>query len=111
MIILRIILIVVGLPFIYYGYNILFRKKYKYINNYESDKEIGKVDEAYARRIGAIELIGGKLCVILGVLAMFLEDRYTLYFFLISIGGIVISLAVNQLLFRRKSEENQEDLK
>ncbi len=101
MIILRIILIVIGLPFIYYGFNILFRKKYKYINNYESDKKIGNADEAYAKRIGAVELIGGKLCVILGNLAMFLEDRYTLYFFLISIGAIVISLAANQFFFRR----------
>ncbi|MFO7887228.1 MAG: hypothetical protein R6U59_02835 [Eubacteriales bacterium] len=105
MIILRIILIVIGLPFIYYGFNILFRKKYNYINNYESDKKIGKVDEAYAKRIGAVELIGGKLCVILGIIAMFLEDRYTLYFFLICIGGIVIFLALNQFFFRKKVEE------
>jgi hypothetical protein len=101
MIILRIILIVIGLPFIYYGFNILFRKKYNYINNYESDKKIGKVDEAYAKRIGAVELIGGKLCVILGIIAMFLEDRYTLYFFLMAIGSIIISLTINQFFFRR----------
>jgi hypothetical protein len=101
MIILRIILIVIGLPFIYYGFNILFRKKYNYINNYESDKKIGKVDEAYAKRIGAVELIGGKLCVILGIIAMFLEDRYTLYFFLMAIGSIIISLIINQFFFRR----------
>ena len=105
MIILRIILIVVGVPFIYYGFNIFFMKNYNYINNYESDKKIGKVDEAYAKRIGAIELIGGKLCVILGILAMFLEDRYTLYFFLISIGGIVISLALNQFFFRKNVDK------
>ena len=104
MLILRVVLIVVGLPFIYFGFNIFFRKKYKYINNYESDKKIGKVDEAYARRVGTIELVGGVFCVILGVIAMFLEDRFTLYFFLISIGGIVISLAVNQLLFRKKTK-------
>lgn len=102
MIILRIVLIVIGLPFLYFGFNIFFRKKYNYINNYESEVKIGKVNEAYARRIGIIELIGGKMCVLLGFLSAFLEDRYTLYFFLISIGGIVIALAINQFLFRKK---------
>jgi hypothetical protein len=104
MIILRIVLIVIGIPFLYFGFNIFFRKKYNYINNYDSDKKIGKLDEAYARRIGIIELIGGKMCILLGVLSAFLEDKYTLYFFLICIGGIIISLSINQFLFRKNSK-------
>ena len=77
-------------------------EKYSFINNYKSDKEIGKIDESFAKRVGAIEFFGGKICVILGIAAMFLENRYTIYFFIIGIGGIILLLSINQFFFRKK---------
>lgn len=102
MIVLKIVLIIIGIPFMYYGFNILFKEKYSFINNYKSDKEIGKIDESFAKRVGAIEFFGGKICVILGIAAMFLENRYTIYFFIIGIGGIILLLSINQFFFRKK---------
>jgi hypothetical protein len=107
MIVLRIVLIVIGIPFIYYGFNILFMEKYNLINNYEKDKKIGKVDEGFAKRVGAIEFFGGKICLILGIAAMFLEDKYTLYFFAAGIGGIILLLSVNQFFFRKKKSKDK----
>jgi len=83
-------------------------EKYNYISNYESDKKIGKVDEGFAKRVGAIEFFGGKICIILGITAMFLENRYTLYFFIIGIGGIILLLTVNQFFFRKKKTKDKE---
>lgn len=59
MIALKIVLSVVGLAFLLFGYLIFFQEKYDLINDFKVDYEAGRKDENYAKRVGLIELIVG----------------------------------------------------
>lgn len=59
--ILKIIFLILALAFIFFGYNIYFKKKYRLINNFEKDYKNGLKDEKYAKKVGLIELILGIL--------------------------------------------------
>lgn len=67
MILLKIILILVGVTFITFGYLIYFKKKYNLINGFEADYKSGRKTESYAKRLGLIELIIGIILIILGI--------------------------------------------
>ena len=56
---MRIFLILIGLVFIGFGYAIWFKEKYNLINNFQNDKKNDKLNDAYAKRVGKIEFIGG----------------------------------------------------
>ncbi|MDU3687130.1 MAG: DUF3784 domain-containing protein [Anaerococcus hydrogenalis] len=55
----KIISLILAIFFIFFGYNIYFRKKYNLINNFEKDYKNGLKNEKYAKRVGLIELILG----------------------------------------------------
>ena len=55
----KIISLILSLAFIFFGYNIYFRKKYNLINNFEKDYKNGLKNEKYAKKVGLIELILG----------------------------------------------------
>lgn len=55
----KIISLILTIFFIFFGYNIYFRKKYNLINNFEKDYKNGLKNEKYAKRVGLIELILG----------------------------------------------------
>ena len=63
--ILKIISLILALAFIFLGYNIYFKKKYKLINNFEKDYKNGLKDEEYAKKVGIIELLLGIFFIIL----------------------------------------------
>ncbi|MDU5913419.1 MAG: DUF3784 domain-containing protein [Anaerococcus vaginalis] len=63
--ILKIISLILALAFIFFGYNIYFKKKYKLINNFEKDYKNGLKDEEYAKKVGIIELLLGIFFIIL----------------------------------------------
>ncbi|WP_049690321.1 hypothetical protein [Anaerococcus jeddahensis] len=63
--ILKIISLILALAFIFFGYNIYFKKKYKLINNFEKDYKNGLKDEKYAKKVGLIELLLGIFFIIL----------------------------------------------
>lgn len=63
--ILKIISLILALAFIFFGYNIYFKKKYKLINNFEKDYKNGLKDEKYAKKVGIIELLLGIFFIIL----------------------------------------------
>lgn len=63
--ILKIISLILALAFIFFGYNIYFKKKYKLINNFEKDYKNGLKDEKYAKKVGLIELILGILFLLI----------------------------------------------
>lgn len=67
MILLKIILILLGLAFITFGYLIYFKEKYNLINGFESDFESGRKTESYAKKVGLIELIVGIIFILIGV--------------------------------------------
>lgn len=62
---LKIISLILALAFIFFGYNIYFKKKYKLINNFEKDYKNGLKDEEYAKKVGIIELLLGIFFIIL----------------------------------------------
>lgn len=55
----KIISLILAIFFIFFGYNIYFKKKYNFINNFEKDYKNGLKNEKYAKRVGLIELILG----------------------------------------------------
>ncbi len=72
MIALKIIIGLVGVAFLLFGYLIFFRKKYDLINGFTADFLAGRKDEPYAKRIGLIEfIIGIVFLLVLLVLIIF----------------------------------------
>lgn len=67
MTLLKIILILVGLAFIIFGYLIYFKEKYNLINGFESDFKSGRKTESYAKTVGLVELIIGIIFVLIGI--------------------------------------------
>lgn len=67
MTLLKIILVLVGLVFIIFGYLIYFKEKYNLINGFESDFKFGRKTESYAKKVGLIELIIGIIFVLIGI--------------------------------------------
>ena len=67
MLILKLLLSVVGIAFLLFGYFILFGKKYSLINGFDTAFKEGRKTEAYARRVGLVELILGILLLVVSV--------------------------------------------
>lgn len=61
------ILIILGVLFLYFGYNIYFNKKYHLINDFEAEFKAGRKTEKYAERIGLIEFVIGIALLISGI--------------------------------------------
>ena len=64
MLFLKIMLPIIGLLFISFGYLIYFKKKYSLINGFTEAYKRGEKTEAYAKRVGLVELILGVLFLI-----------------------------------------------
>lgn len=73
MTLLKIILILVGLAFITFGYLIYFKEKYNLINDFEADNKSGKKSESYAKKVGQIELIIGVIFVLIGITVIIIK--------------------------------------
>lgn len=67
LILLKIILIMVGIGFTIFGYEIYFQKKYNLINGFEEDYKAGRKTELYAKRVGLVELIIGIILILFGI--------------------------------------------
>ncbi len=103
MFILRIILIIFGLLFIGFGYAIWFKRKYNLINNFKNDRKNGKLNDSFAKRVGIIEFIGGIASFSLGIIAMFLDDVFTIVSFTFCIISIIAALIFNQAKSAKKN--------
>ena len=64
MIPLKIILSIVGLLFLSFGYFIYFKKKYSLINGFVESYKRGEKTEEYAKRVGLVELILGVVFIV-----------------------------------------------
>ena len=73
MTLLKIILILVGLAFIIFGYLICFKEKYYLINGFESDFKSGRKTESYAKTVGLIELVIGIIFVLIGIAVIIIK--------------------------------------
>lgn len=67
MTLLKLILIVVGVAFVIFGYLIYFKKHYDLINGFEADYKAGRRTESYARKVGLIEFILGITLTLIGI--------------------------------------------
>lgn len=67
MLLLKILLIVVGLLFLVFGYLIFFKGKYGLINGFEDDYKAGRKTKSYAKKVGSIELTLGALSLLAGL--------------------------------------------
>lgn len=67
MLVLEIILFIVSIGFILFGYFIFFKQKYNLINGFEEDYRLGRKNEDYARRVGIIEIVIGIMILIISV--------------------------------------------
>ena len=59
MLLLKLIVLLLGLAFACFGYQIRFRKQYQLINGFEADFKAGRKDEVYAKRVGTTEFVLG----------------------------------------------------
>ena len=73
LILLKIILIMVGIGFTIFGYEIYFQKKYNLINGFEEDYKAGRKTELYAKRVGLVELIIGIILILFGICVTFIK--------------------------------------
>lgn len=70
MLVLQMILSVVAIGFLLFGYCIFFKKKYNLINGFEEDFKRRRKTEDYAKRVGIIEFIIGIVILIISVILM-----------------------------------------
>ncbi|WP_019138935.1 hypothetical protein [Peptoniphilus timonensis] len=73
MTLLKIILILVGLAFITFGYLIYFKEKYNLINDFESNFKSGRKTESYAKKLGLAELIIGIIFILIGLVVVIIK--------------------------------------
>ena len=67
---LGIIMLLIALVLGFFGYMIAMRGKYALITNYVMERHAGKVDGAYAQRVGWIELIAAVYFLLFGILSI-----------------------------------------
>ena len=67
MLILKPVLFLLGVAFVFFGYFIYFKKRYFLINGFEEAFKSGERDESYAKRVGLTELIIGIIMIISSV--------------------------------------------
>ena len=69
MLLLKVILALLSAAFLTFGYLICVRRRYHLINDFQEAQRAGRRDEAYAQKVGRIELyVGFALLLILIVL-------------------------------------------
>lgn len=71
---LNIIIIVVGVAFITFGYLIYFKEKYNLINGFELDYKSGRKTESYAKKVGLVELMIGIILVVVGFCMLIIKQ-------------------------------------
>ena len=73
MTLLKIILILVGVAFITFGYLIYFKEKYNLINGFEGEFKSGRKTEVYAKKVGLVELIIRIIFILIGIIVIILK--------------------------------------
>lgn len=98
-----ILMLLLGLAFGSLGYLIAFRKKYALINHFVDDKHRGKFDDAYARRIGLMELCAGFVTLVLGILVLCIRSQtFAIVSLLAAAFGTAAMLLLNMLFSAKR---------
>ena len=72
MLFLKVLTALLGIAFTAFGYFIYFRKKYSLINGFADAYRNGTKIEAYAKRVGLVELVTGIVVLIIAMLLILL---------------------------------------
>ena len=94
---LGILMILGALVLGFFGYMIAMRGKYALITNYVMERHAGKVDSAYAQRVGWIELFAAAYFFLFGILALCIGTSG--FAWTVAIIGIVLLIAASLLNF------------
>ncbi len=94
---LGVIMILVALGLGFFGYMIAMRGKYALITNYVMERHAGKVDSAYAQRVGWIELFGAAYFLLFGIISLFSSAGFA--WAVLIIGIVLFAAAVLLNLF------------
>jgi hypothetical protein len=101
-VVLGIIMLVLALGLGFFGYMIAMRGKYALITNYVMERHAGKVDSAYAQRVGWIELFAGVYFLLFGILALCIgTSGFAWTVFIIGIVLLAAAALVNFFFGRR----------
>ena len=69
MLFLKVLTALLGIAFTAFGYFIYFRKKYSLINGFADAYRNGTKIEAYAKRVGLVELVTGIVVLIVAIIS------------------------------------------
>jgi hypothetical protein len=98
---LGIIMILIALVLGFFGYNIAMRGKYALITNYVMERHAGKVDSAYAQRVGWIELFGAVYFLLFGIISLFCSPGFAWAVFIIGIVLFAAAVVMNLFFGKR----------
>ncbi len=93
---LIIVFFVFGVLYVVFGAAIYFLKKYTLINGFEEEKKQKKIDDKHADIVGLINLVGGIVFIILGVVSIFVSAYAKLIMLLISVLIFFVSFIINK---------------
>lgn len=98
---LGIIMILMALGLGFFGYMIAMRGKYALITNYVMERHAGKVDSAYAQRVGWIELFAAVYFLLFGLLSLFLSNGFAWTVLIIGIVLLAVAVLLNLFFGKR----------
>ena len=92
-------LAILGLLFASVGFQIVFRRSFSFINNFDRLKMRYKAPEAYAVRVGLIEFCIGAAQIILGVISfVLLNETLSLIFLVTTVVALFLAMMINDNL-------------
>ena len=100
-IVLGILMILAAAALGFFGYMIAMRGKYALITNYVMERHAGKVDSAYAQRVGWIELFASVYFLLFGILSLFLSDAFAWTVLIIGLVLLATAALLNLFLGRK----------
>ena len=87
----------------FFGYMIAMRGKYALITNYVMERHAGKVDGAYAQRVGWIELFAAVYFLLFGILSLFLSNAFAWTVLIIGVVLLIAAALLNLFLGKKLS--------
>lgn len=96
-VVLGILMILGALALGFFGYMIAMRGKYALITNYVMERHSGRVDSAYAQRVGWIELFAAVYFLLFGIMALCIGSNA--FAWTVAIIGIVLLAAAGFINF------------
>ncbi len=102
-VVLGIVMILIAAALGFFGYMIAMRGKYALVTNYVMERHAGKVDSAYAQRVGWIELFAAAYFLLFGILALFFSNAFAWTVIIVGVVLFVAAALLNLFLGKRMS--------